>query len=148
MLCPVELRERDGRGRGTRTPNRLIWNQVLYQLSYAPTMAGAERLELSEAGFGGLPVPCTTPVRWREDVDLNHKACTPPRCSPISAKREGERCWSGVIALEAIAGNLPAFLPEDGVSPLVERDEIVSRMVAFASQIFSLAVPHGTHSPR
>ena len=27
---------RSGRGRGTRTPDLLIWNQLLYQLSYTP----------------------------------------------------------------------------------------------------------------
>ena len=45
MLYPVELRVRSGRGRGTRTPNRLIWNQVLYRLSYTPTLAHPEGFE-------------------------------------------------------------------------------------------------------
>jgi hypothetical protein len=29
-----------GRGRGARTPDLLIWNQLLYQLSYTPLGSG------------------------------------------------------------------------------------------------------------
>ena len=45
MLCPVALREHAGRGRGTRTPNRLIWNQVLCQVELYPYVVRPEGFE-------------------------------------------------------------------------------------------------------
>jgi hypothetical protein len=46
---------KDGAGEGTRTPDRLITNQMLYQLSYAG--ARTDPFRLAQVAGGGQPFP-------------------------------------------------------------------------------------------
>src|SRR5262245_24503344 len=46
-----------GAGEGTRTPNRLITNEMLYQLSYASSLASAAEVTTTTRALPALPSP-------------------------------------------------------------------------------------------
>lgn len=57
----LRLQQMAGTG-GLQPPPRGSKPHSLMQLAYVPTVARTVRLELTEAGFGGLPAPCAIPM--------------------------------------------------------------------------------------
>ena len=51
---PLRTGDQDRAGEGTRTPNRLITNEMLYQLSYASSLVGGANLPRDPVAEGPL----------------------------------------------------------------------------------------------